>query len=236
MKNILGQFVLKIKGGVNTLLAPAEDPRQTYTHVYRRQHDLLTNIQQALAVIEETRGRLATKIADMRAKLDELEQDAQQALEEGQEDLARYRLLRWQHMTTEVQVLENQVRELQQEKDQLSLIEQQLTGQIEEILSRQEVVAARHSAAEAQVHVEEAMEGVSTDLADIGATLKEAEQRAAQMQSRTSSVDQLIKGDLTQPAKGLSDPIDPALAQAAEMQLEALRRKLDKPKEPSLDE
>jgi len=192
MANPFGRLSKRMKKGMETLLSPAEDPRQTHVSTFERQRGLLLKVQTALAEVGKAKGRLEAKAAESRAKLPQLEDLARQALREEREDLARLRLQRRQLAAIELQGLEKQIMEIEREEHHLSLTEQRLSGQLAAFYTRQELVAARYSAAEAQVHIGEALSGVSSELADLSQAMAQAERKSAQMQARAAAIDRLV--------------------------------------------
>jgi phage shock protein A len=216
----------KMKGWLGAVMAPAEDPRQLYT--YRHQHDSLVKVQNALSAIAAARERLATKTDVMRDSLSSLERQAEQALTEGKEDLARYALQRRVLAAAEIQSLEDKVSNLAVEQESLSLVEQRLSAEIETLLARQEIAAVQYSAAEAQAEGKQAMTGISKELADLGAALEEAERRTAEMQARATVVGELVESDLAAlGTKPVGVQPDPDVVQAAEEELESLKKRIE---------
>ena len=232
MPGLLGRVTGSLKGGLNALMAPAEDPRQTFASAYQRQRDLLGQVQQALAAIATSKHRLQEKTVEVRAKLPSLEEQARRALIAGREDLARLALQRRRVAAAELHALEQQAREVEQEEQRLSLVEQRLATQIEAFHARREVIAARYSAAEAQVRLGEQLTGVSQELADLGLALERAEQKAERMQARASAIDHLVEaGILESPGLPAGDPLARQLdgldaGQAIEDDLAALKRQV----------
>jgi phage shock protein A len=222
-------FFRRLLGG---LLAPAEDPRQTFGNAYQRQRDSLRKVQRALADIGAAKQRLQSKTAEVEAKLPQLEEQARRALLAGREDLARIALRRRQVAGLEMQTLQDQVREVEREEQRLALVEQRLATQIEAFYARQEVLEARYSAAEAQVRINEALSGVSTELADLGVALEKAEAKTERMQARASAIDQLIEsGVLEVPSVLAAEPLEAQLppadvSRAVEEHLALLRGQL----------
>lgn len=192
MANPFGRFSKRVKKGMETLLSPAEDPRQTHVSTFERQRGLLVKVQTALEEVGKAKSRLETKAAETRAKLPQLEELARQALREDREDLARLRLQRRQLAGIELQGLEKQLLEIEREEHRLSLTEQRLSSQLAAFYTRQELIAARYSAAEAQVHIGEALSGVSAELAELSQAMAQAERKSAQMQARAAAIDRLV--------------------------------------------
>ncbi|UCC51485.1 MAG: PspA/IM30 family protein [Anaerolineaceae bacterium] len=192
MANPFGRLGKRVKKGMEVLLSPAEDPRQTHVSTFERQRGLLVKVQTALQEVATAKSRLEAKAAETRAKLPQLEELAVQALREEHEDLARLRLQRRQLAGIELQGLEKQLLEIEREEHRLSLTEQRLSSQLAAFYTRQELIAARYSAAEAQVHIGEALSGVSTELAELSHAMAQAERKSVQMQARAAAIDRLV--------------------------------------------
>src|SRR5258708_39318501 len=131
-------------------------------------------------------------MAMVKGKLPHLEAQARQALTDHSEDLARVTLYRHQVAATELRLLERQAREVEQEEQHLSLTEQRLSTQIEAFFTREEIVSARFGVAEPEGRVNEALSGVSRELADLGPPLKTAEETAGYRQARASAIARMI--------------------------------------------
>lgn len=192
MANPFGRLSKRVKKSMDSLLTPAEDPRQTHASTFEKQRGLLVKVQTALQEVGKAKGRLEAKAAETRAKLPQLEELARQALRENREDLARLRLQRRQLAGIELQGLEKQLLEIEREEHRLSLAEQRLSSQLAAFYTRRELIAARYSAAEAQVHIGEALSGVSGELAELSQAMAQAEHKSAQMQARAAAIDRLV--------------------------------------------
>lgn len=192
MSKRFGSLGKRFKRSMNTLLSPAEDPRQTHASTFEKQRGLLRKVQGALDEVAKAKSRLEDKAIETRAKLPQLEELALQALRDNREDLARLRLQRRQLAAIELQGLEKQILEIEREEHRLSLTEQRLSGQLAAFYTRQELIAARYSAAEAQVHIGEALSGVSGELAELSQAMAQAERKSAQMQARAAAIDRLV--------------------------------------------
>jgi phage shock protein A len=225
--------LLRLKALMKDLFAPAEDPRQTFRYAYQRHRESLLKVQQALADVGAAKSRLETKTGEVRLKLPQLEDQARRALLGGREDLARVALRRRQVAAVELRTLEEQLRDVEQEEQRLALVEQRLATQIETFYARQEVLEARYSAAAAQVQINEALGGVSAELADLGSALERAEEKTERMQARASAIDRLIdEGILEAPGAAKAETLERLLGpvdvtQAVEEQLAALRSQLE---------
>lgn len=224
----LGRF---FKASMNTLMAPAPDPRLTFADTYGRQQVLLNSIRQAAVDLVAARARLEGQVASLGERLPGLDAQAQLAVDAGREDLARLALRRRYVAVTELRELERQISEIQVEEGRLALVEQRLAAQLESFSARQQVVAARHSAADAEMRIHEALLGVSDELADLGLALERAEQRTEEMEAHASAIDQLVgAGLLERPGNHILDPLQGSLeqhdmAEVVEKQLRELKQR-----------
>lgn len=232
MKSLLRRSMQTVKIWLHTVMAPAEDPRQTFANAYARQRELLLDVQRALVDIAATKQRLETKVCEVQAKLPRLQDRARRSLGNGREDAARLALQRRQVALIELQTLEEQLQEVAQEEQRLALTEQNLSTQLEAFYARQELIAARYSAAEAQVRIREAFTGVSQELSELGRALEQAEEKSEQMQARAAAIDQLVDdGFLEVPALQAGDGMQRQLVKMdivneVEEQLAALKEEM----------
>lgn len=190
------RLIKKLKLGFDTLMAPAEDPRQTYNQTCDRQRTLLVQIHQALLNITVAKEMLESKASDVRVKMPKMEEQARQMLVHGKEGLARLVLQRYQLVASELQRLEEQLGEVEQEEQRLRYAEQRLSAQIEDFYTRMEFIAARYSAAEAQVEISESLTAVSDELAELGRAMEQAERKSEYMQARAAAIDELVAGNV----------------------------------------
>lgn len=218
----------KLKKGLDSLMAPADDPRLTYAQTYDRQRDLLGKVQRALADIGATKIRLEKNTLEVQAKLPHLEQQARQALINGREDLARLALRRHRLVAGELERLQSQLNEIELEEQRLWLTEHKLSSEIEAFYARQEFIEARYSAAEAQVRIGEALGGISEDLSELGRAMEQAERKSEYMEARAAAIDRLVEDNILDiPAVTFStrDEFE-TLDDQVEAHLESLRQEL----------
>lgn len=242
MSGLPRRFGRYIKAWAKDFLAPAEDPRQTHAYSYERQRDLLSKVQGALTQIRSAKTRLEQKTEEVRKKLPDLQDQARKALIQKREDKARMTLERRALVAIELESLESQLSEVEQEEGRLSLIESRLSGQIEAFYARQEVIAARYSAAEAQVRIQEALSGLSDELADLGEALEQTELKTERMQARAFAIDQLVEaGILDRAGENLLEASEDESARlevsnTVADQLESLKREIGQGDDTSADQ
>lgn len=236
--SLVRRSLLMLRGWLAAVLEPAPDPRRAFAEADERHRMLLARVRHALVTLSGAKLRLESRAADLRGRLRGMETEAHEALVAGREDLARLVLERRWAAERSLGAVEGEVRELQQEEQRLALVEQRLGTQIEAFRARQEVIAARHSAAEAQVRLSEAFTGVSGELADLGLTLDQVEQRTERLESRAAALDRLVDTGLLEAPGSGTGALDRQLgeldrARAIEAHLDELKRRaggMDRPR------
>jgi phage shock protein A len=216
----------RVKNLVKSLLAPAEDPRETFEYSYKRQRQLLEKVQKALIDIEKTKGMLESKVSNLSRTLPQADQQAWEAIKENREDLARLALERRHISELEIDQMRAQLDEIDLEKQRLSLIEQRISSQIESFYTRQEVLAAKYSATEAQVRVHEALSGLSSEMADLESTLQQTENKTERLQKRALEIDQMIEQRLSE-TDATSSQLDPKMKEYSEIRVSVDERILE---------
>jgi phage shock protein A len=181
-----------------------EDPRETLDDAYNQQVKLLQNVRLAVAEVATAKKRIELQGEEMGARYTRLAGQAQEAMNQGREDLARSALERRALLESQVAKLQEQHNTLKKQAEQLEARERALSEQIAAFRIEKETIKATYSASEAQVRANEAVAGIGSNLNDVGASLSRARDRVAQMQARASATDELLSSgvlqDLTAPA------------------------------------
>ena len=224
------RMLFKIK--TNASLDRIEDPREVFDYAYEQQHVILRQVRQGLVEVATSKRQLEQQVERLRARVPKTEAQAQQALDAGREDLARLALQRKQTALAEIESLEEQLSGTEAEEQRLVLAERQLSSRMEDFLTRKEAASARYTAAEAQVRVNEALTGISGDLADLSRALGRAEEKTRRMTARAGALDTLIdSGSLGGLPLDTGDPVGKELRQltqhqAIEEDLQELKREM----------
>jgi len=211
-----------VKGWLKKLLAPAEDPRKTYSPAQERPQELLQKVSRARVNLAAIKSQLLAKIAQAKQKHERLQS-------QGTQD--PFALQIQEIVAQEVKGLEQEVAELEQEERELALIEQRLATQVEALSARQEALEARYRATETRVQVRRELEGLSGELAEVGVALEKAEQRSEDVQARASALEHFAGLGAIGAGTAFRNPAAQQLANryaagAALEQPEALKRQL----------
>jgi phage shock protein A len=221
-------FVFRAKA--NKVLDRAEDPRETLDYSYQKQMEMLQKVRRGVADVATSRKRLELQMTQLQQSSDKLQTQAQQALGQNREDLAREALTRRSGLQTQAADLQAQHAQLQAEEEKLTAAAQRLAAKVESFRTRKETIKATYTAAEAQTRIGEAFSGISEEMSDVGLAMQRAEDKTAQLQARAGAIDELLaSGALDDPsASGRNDDIQAELDRLSstnDVELELARMK-----------
>ena len=228
-----------LKQKLNTLLNRFEDPREGLDYSYTKQMELLNKLRRDIAGVITAKKQLEMQKAKLWENIRTLEEQAQRAIYQNREDLARLALERKNANMLQLQPLDKQIAEMKTEQDKLEQTERQLATKVEEFRSKKEVIKAQYSAAEAQVRIKESVTGVSEEMADVGMAMSRAEDKTEQMKAKAKALDEMIdSGILTDYTNKRDDMIERELEQVSvkasvEEELEKLKVENAKKKKKS---
>jgi phage shock protein A len=215
--SIARRLALLFRVKANKVLDSAEDPREVLDYSYQRQNEMLTKVRRGLADVATSRKRLDLQARQLQQAADRLQAQAAQAVQIGQDDLAREALTRRVAALTQIQELQPQRDALKSEEDKLVIAQQRLQAKVEAFRTRKETIKAIYTAAEAQTRISEAVSGISEEMGDVGLAMQRAEDKTAQMQSRAQALDELMASGALEDASlqaGQRDDIQAALEAA----------------------
>jgi len=228
-----------LKQKLNTLLNRFEDPREGLDYSYTKQMELLNKLRRDIAGVITAKKQLEMQKAKLWENIRTLEEQAQRAISQNREDLARLALERKNANMLQLQPLDKQIAEMKTEQDKLEQTERQLATKVEEFRSKKEVIKAQYSAAEAQVRIKESVTGVSEEMAGVGIAMSRAEDKTEQMKAKAKALDEMIdSGVLTDYTNKRDDMIERELQQVSvaasvEEELEKLKVENAKKKKKS---
>ena len=164
----------------------AEDPREALDDSYDQQVRMLQQVRYGLAEVATGKKRIELQGQEMGARYGRLSDQAQEALNQGREDLARSALERRSFLESQVAALRDQHDALRQQQAQLQDNERRLAERVAAFRIEKESIKATYTASKAQVKANEAVAGIGSQMSDVGASLERARDRVAQMQARAA--------------------------------------------------
>lgn len=180
------------------VLDRVEDPRETLDDSYDQQLKMLQQVRRGLAEVATAKKRIELQGQEMGTRYQKLASQAQEAVNQGLDDLARTALQRRSLLENQVTALRDQHTALQQQQTKLQDNERRLAERVAAFRTEKETIKATYTASEAQVKANEAAAGISSDMGDVGAALERARDRVAQMQARAAATDELLSSGALQ--------------------------------------
>ncbi|BFV55371.1 PspA/IM30 family protein [Kitasatospora sp. CMC57] len=190
----------------HAVLDRAEDPREVLDYAYAQQVDLLQQVRRGLADVVTSRKRTELQIAQVRKSNGKLEEQAQQALAAGHEDLAREALARRAGLQGQLSGLEEQEPLLRAEEEKLTAAAQRLEARVEAFRTRKETLKAEYTRAEAESRIGETLSGVGEEIGSVGAAVQRARDRTEQLQARSGALDELMASGALEDAAAPAGP------------------------------
>ena len=192
MSSLTSRLRVIFRSKTSRALNRLEDPREALDDSYEQQVKMLQQVRQGLAEVATARKRIELQGQEMGTRYQRLADQAQEALNQGREDLARTALERRSLLENQVASLRTQHAALQQQQQQLQDNERRLTERVAAFRTEKETIKATYAASEAQVKANEAAAGIGSQMSDVGANLDRARDRVAQMQARAAATDELL--------------------------------------------
>jgi phage shock protein A len=217
---------------VNAALDRTEDPQQALDFSYEKQLEALQQVRRNVADVLTSEKRLELQAAQLKQNQSKLQGQAQAALQQGREDLARLALTRSQEAQAQLAGLGQQIDQMKEQEQKLELMAQKLQAKVEAFRTQKETIKAQYSAAQASTKIGEAVTGISEQMADVNLTVERAQNKTTQMQARAAAIDDLVaSGTLDQIGAGSTDDIDRQLASGTtkitvDSQLAEMKRQL----------
>ncbi len=213
----------------NKALDRFDDPRESLDDSYDRQVDLLAQLRRGLAEVATARKRIELQGEELGARYDRLGDQAQEAMNQGRDDLARIALERRSGLEQEITTLRGQFDALKQQETRLQENERRMTARIAAFRTQKETLKASYTASAAQVKANESVAGLSSDFNGVGRAIDQAKDKVLQMQARAAATDDLIARGIVQDQTAAPDEdLDHMLAAGRtkadiERQLQAMR-------------
>ena len=176
----------------NKIIDSFEDPKASLDYSLTKMEDSRDQIGRSLIEVSAAKNRLEVQKAQIKASLDKYQKQAQSAVQASREDLARVALERKQDAQERQDELERNIATLNNQTEQLKLSATNLDHKIALFRAKKEEIKAVYDSSLAQLQMREAVSGISADLADVGNTIRRAENRIRDMQSRSDAIEKLI--------------------------------------------
>jgi phage shock protein A len=198
----------------NKALDSAENPNEMLDYSYQQMLDQITRVRQGLVDVAASRKRTELQAQQLQHTVAHLTDQAQAALGQGREDLAREALSRKAAAQEQIDAMEAQHQELDEQQEKLEQALGQLQQRVNSFRSQKEVMKAQYTAAQASAGVNADAAGIPGEFGDSGAALARAQDRIANMQARAGALDELMQSGVLEDVGGDTDDIQQDLDQA----------------------
>jgi phage shock protein A len=223
----------------NKALDAAENPNEMLDYSYEQMLDHITQVRRALVDIAASKKQLELQEQQLQHSVDHLQDQAQAALAQGREDLAREALSRKAAAQQQANDMEPQRQQLDEEEQKMEQALSALQQRVNTFRSQKEVMKAQYTAAQAESSVNEEAAGISRSFGDSGAALQRAQDKIANMQARASATDELLQSGVLEDVGGNTDDIQRELDEAGanaevDKELAAMKAQLGSGAKPEL--
>ncbi len=217
----------------NAALNKVENPTEALDLSYEKMLENLQQVRRSIADVLTSQKRLEAQRASLQSQYDKLQGQARQALQQGQEDVAKLALTRAQDAQKNIVALDPQINQLQAQEQALEETGRKLQSKIEVFRAQRDTMKAQYTAAKASTQAMESLGGLSEQMTDVNLMMDRAKDKVDEMQARAAAVSQLSdSGVLDSPSLGGSgDDIEAALAASSmtnsvDLQLEQMKAEL----------
>jgi phage shock protein A len=204
-----------VEAKANKALDSAEKPDEMLDLSYEKMLEQITQVKRSLVAIAASRKQLELQEQQLLHSVDHLQDQAKQALNAGREDLAKEALARKATAQAQIDGMEPQHQQLTEEEGKLTKTLQTLQQRVNQFRSQKEVLKAQYTASSAMSSVNESVAGISKSLGDSGAALQRAQDKIANMQARSSALDELLESGALEDVGGGGDDIQKELDEVA---------------------
>ena len=198
----------------NKAVDAAENPNEMLDYSYEQMLDHITQVRRALVDIAASKKQLELQEQQLQHSVDHLQDQAQAALAQGREDLAREALSRKAAAQQQANDMEPQRQQLDEEEQKMEQTLSALQQRVNTFRSQKEVMKAQYTAAQAESSVNEEAAGISRSFGDSGAALQRAQDKIANMQARAGAMDELLQSGVLEDVGGSTDDIQRELDEA----------------------
>ena len=181
-----------VQAKMNRIMGTA-DTRDDLELSYEKQLLLLQDVKRSVDHFAAYCERVELQREKLQLSMEKLETQAKEALLKGREDLARKALENRAVLQAQAASLDQQIADLKDQHQKLSATECRLAAKVETFRAKKEAIKAEYSAAEAQVRMAESLTGISEEMADVGLTVEQAEERTMNMKARSAALDELLQ-------------------------------------------
>jgi len=205
-----------VEAKANKALDAAENPNEMLDLSYEQMLTQLTQVRRALVDIAASRKRIELQEVQLQHSVDHLQEQAQAAVAQGRDDLAKEALSRKAAAQAQIADMDPQHEQLTEQEEKLEHTLPALQQRVNQFRTQKETLKAEYTASKAVSSVNESVAGISKSMNDSGAALQRAQDKIATMQSRAQATDELLESGVLEDVGGGTDDIQKELDQLSQ--------------------
>lgn len=199
----------RIVNWLRSLRSGTDDPaklKDRLDETYREQTALLRQVRRGVADVATSRKRVELQLATIAQQASHLDDQARQAVAQGNDDEARAILVRKVTLEKSGADLKQRHTDLVAEEAKLEQAASKVEQEVEGFRIRKDTLAARHTAASARAEINSATTGINSAVSEVGQAMESAERRTREMEAKADAVDELVAdGVVTKPGQSADD-------------------------------
>jgi phage shock protein A len=197
----------------NRALDAAEKPDEMLDLSYEKMLEQITMVRRSLVDLAASKKQLELQEVQLQHSVDHLQDQAQAAVNQGRDDLAKEALSRKAAAQAQINGMEPQHQQLDEQEQKLTQTLQALQERVNNFRTQKETLKAQYTASQAMSTVDESVSGISKSVSDSGAALERAQDKIANSQARSSALDDLLESGVLEDVGGGNDDIQKELDQ-----------------------
>lgn len=188
---LLRRLSTTLSAKANELLDRFDDPGEALDYAYQLLLEQFEGARQASVHLATARQQLVLRAVQLEARAAELDAQAHEAAEAGRDELAREALARRNVISSGVASLESESDELSDEEQLFTQATRLLESEVEILGVQKDAVKASYAVTRDKAEINEAVSKI-LDVADVGVTVRRAEDKSAQLRAQSNRIDALL--------------------------------------------
>lgn len=188
---LLSRFVYLTRSKLNAVLDRSENPDETLEYAYEQLRDEVQEVRSSISDVATEKTRLEQERARLEQDVETHNEQARDAVSQGDDDLAEAALQKKQEKLAHVERLDEQIQSLEQTQESLVKQKNDLEEHLTEFKTRKETMKARHSAAETQVAAKKSIPGQGGRMSEASCAIENAQDELEEMEARDDALSEL---------------------------------------------
>lgn len=218
-----------IRAKLNSIISSSENPIEQLDYAYEELKDEQKKVADSIVKVTTQKKKLRIRAENLEDEIEEHNEKARLATEEGREDLARRTLRKKQNKMNQLDDLNEQIQQIDSTLTDLEDKKHELDSKIEDFKTKKEVQKAKYQSAKTQKNVAEATTGIGDGLS-LDEAVQDLEDEIEEKQARAEALDEMSEDESETLEEQLEDV---TTEKQVEDELASLRQEVSVEKEDS---